>query len=490
MSHKQPSVTYTRLFINNQWMDSVSGLEFATVNPATEDVIAMVAQGDKADVNLAVAAARSAFSPDSPWRSMDASGRARLMRRLADLMERDSDILSRLDTQDNGKPVSDSLEDVEQSVNTFQYYAGWADKIHGDTIPTDGKVMTYTRMEPVGVVGQIIPWNYPLAMLSWKWAPALAAGCTIVLKPAEQTPLSALHMAALTLEAGFPPGVVNVVTGYGETVGAAIAEHQDIDKVAFTGSTETGRLVMTAAAQSNLKRVSLELGGKSPLVIMSDCDLDEAVQIAHDAIFSNHGQNCCAGSRTFVQDQIYDQFVQKAAVMAMERKVGDPWVEGIQQGPQVDRDQFDKIMGLIKSGVEEGAVLEAGGHRDGDKGFFIQPTVFSGVQDCMRIAQEEIFGPVQSVIRFRELEEVIERANNTKYGLAAGIVTKDIDKAILFSQRVLAGTVWINCYDHTVSQTPFGGYKQSGQGRELGPDGLKEYLECKTVTIAVKNKTS
>jgi len=490
MPTTKPEVLYTKLFINNEFVDAVSGKTFATIDPADEEEIAQIAEADKEDVDRAVKAAREAFQIGSSWRTMDASMRGKLIVKLADLMERDKEYIAKLDTVDNGKTFESSLGDVDQSISTFQYFAGWADKIHGDTIPADGNVMTYTRMEPVGVVGQIIPWNYPVAMLAWKWAPALAAGCTIVLKPAELTPLSALYMASLVKEAGFPPGVVNVVPGYGPSAGAAIAEHMDIDKVAFTGSTQVGRLVMAAAALSNLKRVSLELGGKSPLVVLADTDLDKAVDIAHEAIFANHGQNCCAGSRTFVQEEIYEEFVAKAGAAARGRAVGDPWAAASEQGPQIDKKQFDKILGLIESGVQEGAKLEAGGKRFGEKGFFIEPTVFSGVKDDMKIAKEEIFGPVQSIIKFSTLEEAIKRANSTSYGLAAGIITKDINKALMFSQAVQAGSVWINCYDHTLAQTPFGGFKQSGHGRELGPEGVKEYLEIKTVTIALDQKNS
>lgn len=320
-------------------------------------------------------------------------------------------------------------------------------------------------------------------MLAWKWAPALAAGCTIVLKPAEQTPLTALHCAALAKEAGYPAGVVNVVTGYGPSAGAAIASHPDIRKVAFTGSTVVGKLIMEASAKTNLKKVSLELGGKSPLVIFDDVNLDEAVEIAHNAIFANHGQNCVAGSRTFVHEKIYEQFVRKAAEAAKNRKVGNPFEKGIQQGPQVDEEMFNKVLTYIEFGKRDGAKLEAGGKRLGNEGFFIEPTVFSNVTDNMRIATDEIFGPVQSILKFRTLEEVIERANNTNYGLASGIVTNDINKALTFANAVEAGSVWVNCYDAVTPQAPFGGYKQSGFGRELGEDGLEPYLETKTVAV-------
>jgi acyl-CoA reductase-like NAD-dependent aldehyde dehydrogenase len=379
---------------------------------------------------------------------------------------------------------------MNAAVRCLRYYAGWADKIHGQHIPADGNVFVVTRKEPVGVVGQIIPWNYPVLMASWKWGPALATGCTIVMKPAEQTPLSALYLANLTLEAGFPPGVINVVNGFGETAGVALASHMEIDKVAFTGSTEVGKLIMKAAAESNLKRVSLELGGKSPLVVFPDFDLDEAVSICFDAIFLNMGQCCCAGSRTFVHEDVYDDFVQKATAKALKRKVGNPFDKGVDQGPQVSQEQFDKIMELVESGKREGASLQCGGIRWGTEGFFVEPTVFADVTDEMHIAKEEIFGPVQQIFRFSSLEEVIERANNTSYGLAAGILSKNIDTALTFAQTVQAGSVWVNCYEALCSQTPFGGFKQSGHGRELGEEGLHNYLEVKTITVAIPQKNS
>ena len=490
MAKKKPEIKYTKLFINNEFVDAESGKTFATIDPSDETEIAQIAEGDKADIDKAVRAAREAFKLGSAWRTMDASERGRLILKLTSLMSRDLDYIAALDTLDNGKTFTSAKVDVEQAISTLEYYAGMADKIHGDTIPADGSVMCYTRLEPVGVVGQIIPWNYPVAMLAWKWAPALAAGCTIVLKPAELTPLSSLYMGHLTREAGFPAGVVNVVPGYGHSAGAAVASHHNIDKVAFTGSTQVGKMVMAAAATSNLKRVSLELGGKSPLVIMDDVDIEKAAEIAHEAIFANHGQNCCAGSRTFVHEDIYDKFVSVAAEKARNRKVGDPWQDESVQGPQVSKVQFDKILGFIKSGEDEGARLEAGGKRSGEIGYFVEPTVFSGVEDNMKIASEEIFGPVQSILKFSTIDEVLERCNNTNYGLAAGILTNNINTALMFSQGVEAGSVWINCYDHTIAHTPFGGFKQSGQGRELGPEGIKAYLEVKTVTIALDQKNS
>jgi len=487
-SKRNPQIKYTKIFINNEFVNSKSGKTFPTLNPATGVKIVDVSEGDKADVDAAVVAAQAAFQPGAPWKSMDASARGKLIHKLADLIERDSEYLAALETLDNGKTFGDSQGDIGASVDVLHYYAGWADKIHGETIPVDGSFMTFTRKEPVGVVGQIIPWNYPIMMISWKLGPALATGCTVVLKPAEQTPLTALYIASLIKEAGFPPGVVNVVPGYGPTAGAAISSHMDIDKVAFTGSTEVGRLISAAASASNLKRVTLELGGKSPIIVCADADIDEAAGIAHAAIFSNHGQSCCAGSRTFVEAGIYDAFVKKATQLALNLKVGDPFQDGIQQGPQIDQDQLNKIQELMESGKKEGAKVQCGGARHGDKGYFVQPTVFSDVKDNMRIAKEEIFGPVQQILKFNTLDEAITRANATRYGLAAGIITKDLNKALLFVQSVQAGSVWVNCYDAITPQTPFGGFKESGHGRELGEAALKEYLENKTVTIGLQKK--
>ncbi|KAK2578311.1 hypothetical protein KPH14_002586 [Odynerus spinipes] len=476
-------IKYTQLFINNEFVDAESGKKFPTINPANGEVIAQISEGDKADVDKAVAAAKKAFTRCSEWRKMDASHRGKLLHKFADLIQRDLEYIATLETIDNGKTYANAKGDIQFSIEVFRYYAGWCDKIHGQTIPADGPSFVFTRKEPIGVVGQIIPWNYPFMMLAWKWAVALAAGCTVVLKPAEQTPLSALYGAALAKEAGFPAGVVNVVTGYGPTAGAAIAEHPDIRKVAFTGSTDIGHVIMEASAKSNLKRVSLELGGKSPLVIFDDVDVKKAATIAYGAIFANHGQNCCAGSRTFVQSKIYDQFVQYAKELALARKVGDPFNSETEQGPQVDEEMFQKVLHFINVGKEEGAKLEAGGERYGNVGFFVKPTVFSNVTDKMKIAKEEIFGPVQCILKFDTMEEVIERANETTYGLAAGVLTNNIDKAITFAEAVEAGSVWVNHYDGIAPQTPFGGFKKSGIGRELGEEGLKEYLETKTVSI-------
>jgi aldehyde dehydrogenase (NAD+) len=475
-----PSVT--RLLINNRWVPSESGKTFATINPSTGEEICQVAEADAADVDKAVKAARAAF--EGPWRKMRASERGRLLYRLADLIEANADELARLETLDNGKPLSIAKAvDVAKTVACYRYFAGWADKVQGKTIPIDGDFFCYTRHEPIGVVGQIIPWNYPMLMQSWKLAPALATGNTVVMKPAEQTPLSALRIGELLLEAGYPEGVVNILPGFGPTAGAAIARHMDVDKVAFTGSTEVGRLIMTAAAQSNLKRVTLELGGKSPNIIFADTDLDAAVEGAHMGIFVNQGQSCCAGSRVFVEEKIYQQFVEKSVARAAKRRVGDPLDPTTDQGPQVDQSQFDRIMGYIESGRTEGATLACGGERVGNRGYFIRPTVFADVQDDMKIAREEIFGPVMSVIAFKDVDEVIARANKTDYGLAAGVWTNDIKKAHAVANGVRAGTVWVNCYHVLDTRAPFGGFKQSGMGRELGEYALHEYTEVKTVTL-------
>ncbi|XP_018783508.1 PREDICTED: aldehyde dehydrogenase X, mitochondrial-like isoform X1 [Bactrocera latifrons] len=475
---------YTQLFINNEFVDAVSGKKFPTINPATGKVIAQIAEGDKADVDLAVAAAKKAFHRNSAWRKLSPLERTALIEKLCSLMERDKYILASLETQDNGKPFTSAIGDVMFAIMALKYYAGWTDKFFGDTIP-GGDFVVQTRKEPIGVAGQIIPWNYPLVMLAWKWAPALAVGCTIVMKPAEQTPLTALHMAALSKEAGFPAGVINVIPGYGPTAGAAISEHHDIQKVAFTGSAEIGRIIMQAAAKSNLKRVTLELGGKSPFVVFDDVDVDKAVQLTHDAIFPNQGQTCCAGTRTYVHEKIYDEFVKKSVALAKARKIGDPFEASTNHGPQIDEEMMNKILGYIEIGQKQGAKLQCGGKRVGNVGYFIEPTVFSDVTDKMRIAQEEIFGPVMSIFKFSDIEEIIDRANDVEYGLAAGILTNDINKATKFANNVDAGSVWINCYSAVLPQAPFGGYKQSGIGREMGRDGLNNYLETKTITTKI-----
>jgi aldehyde dehydrogenase (NAD+) len=476
-------ISATQLLINNRWVPAQSGKTFATVNPSTGEDICQIAEADAADVEIAIKAAREAFD-HGPWRKAAASHRGRLLTRLADLIEANADELAALESLDNGKPFAVAKAvDVAATAGCFRYFAGWADKVHGKTIPIDGEYFCYTRHEPVGVVGQIIPWNFPMLMLAWKLAPALATGNTVIMKPAEQTPLSALRIGELIVEAGFPAGVVNILPGFGPTAGAAIARHMDVDKVAFTGSTEVGHLIMEAAAKSNLKRVTLELGGKSPNIVFADTNLDEAVEGAHFGLFFNHGQCCCAGSRVFVEEKIYDEFVEKSGARARKRTVGDPFDPKTEQGPQVDAAQFDKVMGYIDSGRSEGAKLVCGGDRVGDRGYFIQPTVFADVQDEMKIAKEEIFGPVMSIIPFKSADEVVTRANRTEYGLAAAVWTRDIQKAHAIANSVRAGTVWVNCYNVLDPRAPFGGFKQSGIGRELGEYGLQQYTEVKTVTI-------
>jgi aldehyde dehydrogenase (NAD+) len=416
---------------------------------------------------------------------MDARDRGTLMYKLADIIEDEADELAALETLDNGKPISDSrAADIPLVIDCLRYYAGWADKIQGSTIPVRGEYFTYTRREPVGVVGQIIPWNFPALMVAWKWGPALAAGCTIVMKPAEQTPLTCLRMARLAQKAGIPDGVINVVPGYGPTAGAAIVKHPGIDKIAFTGEGTTAKIIQREAADT-FKRLTFELGGKSPNVVFADSDLDAAVEGAHFGLYFNQGQCCCAGSRLFVEEKVHDELVDRMKEKNADRRVGDPFDPETQQGPQVDQAQFDKILKYIGYGKSEGAKMVTGGNRIGNRGYFIEPTLFSGVTDDMRIAREEIFGPVMSVLKFKNVDEIIRRANDTNFGLAAAVWTRDIAKAHRFAKGVRAGTVWINCYDVFDAAAPFGGFKQSGIGRELGEAGLANYTELKTVTVSM-----
>ncbi|MCC9608975.1 aldehyde dehydrogenase family protein [Blastopirellula sp. JC732] len=477
-----PEVRHTQCFIDGKWVPAMSGKTFATLNPATEEVIAEVAEGDAADIDVAVRAARHAFD-SGPWRKMDARDRGALIYRLAELIEQEKEELAALETLDNGKPIKDALAaDLPLVIDCLKYYAGWADKIQGATIPIRGEYFCYTRREPVGVVGQIIPWNFPMLMTAWKWGPALASGCTIVMKPAEQTPLTCLRMAQLAQEAGIPDGVINVVPGFGPTAGGALVKHHGVDKIAFTGEHTTAQIIMKNAADT-MKRVTFELGGKSPNVVFADADLDAAIEGSHFGLYFNQGQCCTAGSRVYVEDSIYDEFCERVASMNHDRKLGDPLDMSTEQGPQVDQRQMDKILSYVDLGKKQGAKLLSGGKRFGDKGFYVEPTLFADVTDDMKIATDEIFGPVMSVLRFKGQDDIIHRANNSFYGLAAAVWTKDVKKAHRFASEVRAGTVWVNCYDVFDTAAPFGGFKMSGLGRELGAAGLDAYLENKTVTV-------
>ncbi|MDT7809054.1 MAG: hypothetical protein QOJ70_2867 [Acidobacteriota bacterium] len=480
-----------QLFIDGKWVDAESGKTFETPNPATGATLAEVAEGDKADIDKAVVAARRAF--EGSWSKVSARDRGRMLYKLAQLIESKTQELAFIETSDNGKPIKESTYiDLPGVVENFEYFAGWATKIEGETIPVPGQMFNYTLREPVGVCGQIIPWNFPLLMAAWKLAPALAAGNTVVLKPAEQTPVGALELAKLIQEAGFPDGVVNVVPGYGETAGAALAAHKDIDKVAFTGSTEVGKLIAHAAAD-NLSKVSLELGGKAPNIVFADADMDQAVSGAMMGIFFNQGQVCCAGSRLFLDARVKDEFLDRFKERAGRVKVGDPMDKDTQMGPQVSEEQLNRIKSYVDIAREEGATVLAGGctpELEGDfkKGFFFQPTIFGEVQNTMRVAQEEIFGPVVSVITFDGEEDLLRQANEVVYGLSAGIWTKDITRAHRFAKAIRAGTVWINTYNMFNAASPFGGYKQSGYGREMGKHALEMYTHIKSVWVDLSGK--
>ncbi|XP_042422184.1 aldehyde dehydrogenase family 2 member C4-like [Zingiber officinale] len=477
----EDQIKFTKLFINGEFVDSVSGKTFKTYDPRTGEAIADVAEGDAADVDLAVKAAREAFD-HGRWPRITAHERGRLMNKFADLVEQHADELAVLDSLDAGKLLSSGKAiDLPHCIHILRYYAGAADKIHGETLKLGGEYQGYTLLEPIGVVGHIIPWNFPSTMFFLKVSPALAAGCTMVIKPAEQTPLSALYYAHLAKQAGIPDGVINVVNGFGATAGATLSSHMNVDKISFTGSTETGRKVMEAAAKSNLKTVSLELGGKSPLIIFDDADVDMAVALARVATFFNKGEICVAGSRVYVQEGIYDEFVEKAAEAAKSWKTGDPFDPTVQQGPQIDKSQFEKVLRYVELGKQEGATLVTGGKACGEKGFYIEPTIFTDVKEDMKIFQDEIFGPVMSLMKFKTIEEVIDKANSTKYGLAAGVVTKDLNIANRISRSVRAGTIWINCYFAFDPGCPFGGFKMSGFGRDLGMHAVEKYMQVKSV---------
>lgn len=489
------SVTETprryQLFIDGKWVDAESGKTFSTPNPSTGETLAEVAEADKADIDKAVAAARRAF--EGKWSKLSARERGRLLYKLSQLIEAKSQELAALETADNGKPIRESgYVDLPQVVENFEYFAGWATKIEGETIPVPGQMFNYTLRQPLGVCGQIIPWNFPLLMAAWKLAPALAAGNTIVLKPAEQTPVTAMELGKLIQEAGFPDGVVNIVPGYGETAGAALASHPGIDKIAFTGSTEVGKIIARSAAE-NLTKVTLELGGKAPNIVFADADIDQAVNGAMMGIFFNQGQVCCAGSRLFLDERVKDEFLERFKARAEKVVVGDPMDKATQMGPQVSEEQLTRIKGYVDIARGEGANVLTGGcppQLEGNfqKGYFFQPTVFSEVQNKMRVAQEEIFGPVVSVITFKDEKELLQQANETVYGLSAGIWTKDITRAHRFARDINAGTVWINTFNMFNAASPFGGFKQSGYGREMGKHALELYTHVKSVWVDLSGK--
>jgi phenylacetaldehyde dehydrogenase len=478
-----------KLLIDGQWAESASGKTFDTINPATEEKLAEAAHGEAADIDRAVRAARQAFAWDSPWRRMTPSERGKVIWRIGDLIEQHADEFATLESLDNGKPFGVArAADVPLAADLFHYMAGWPTKILGDTtpisaLPAPGEYLSYTLRDPVGVVGQIIPWNFPLLMAAWKLGPVLACGCTVVLKPAEQTPLSALRLGELMQEAGLPPGVVNIVTGFGDA-GAALAAHDGVDKVAFTGSTEVGKLIVKAAA-GNLKKVSLELGGKSPNVVFADADREAAIAGAANGIFFNHGQCCNAGSRLYIQSEAYDEVVAGVAEAAKKIKVGPGMEQDTEMGPLISDEQFEKVLGYLQSGTEQGAEAVVGGDRQGDRGYFVQPTILANTSEDMKVVREEIFGPVVCAMPFDDPDEIARTANDTNYGLAAGIFTRDISKAHRTAARLRAGTVWINTYHVFDAAQPFGGYKESGWGREMGHQVLDNYLETKAVCVAL-----
>jgi aldehyde dehydrogenase (NAD+) len=477
---------HKKMLIDGKWIDAVSGKTFETRNPATGELLATVAEGDAADINAAVAAARRAF--EGPWSKVKPYERQNLLLKFADLVERHFDELSTLDTLDMGAPISRTRTMKQRVLGMLRFYAGQATSIHGETIDNSlpGEIFSYTLKEPVGVVGAIIPWNAPLSSSIWKIGPVIATGCTVVLKPAEEAPLTSLRLGELAMEAGIPSGVVNVVPGYGETAGAALAEHPDVDKVAFTGSHFTGQSIIRASA-GNLKRVSLELGGKSPDIVFADADLDAAVPGAAMAVFSNSGQICSAGTRLFVEQRIYDEFVGKVAEFGKGLRVGNGLDPETQIGPLVSEQQMERVTGYFDVGRKEGAQALAGGERltggHLEKGYFVPPTVFANVNDDMRIAQEEIFGPVISAISFKDPDELVKRANATTFGLGSGVWTRDVSKAHKFAKAIRAGSVWVNCYQTMDPAVPFGGYKMSGYGRESGIQHVEEYLNVKAVWI-------
>ncbi len=486
MTLRQPTtVKPGRLLIGGEWTSARSGKTFATLNPATEKKLTDIAYGEEIDIDAAVKAARQAFD-SGPFSRLSPRDRGVLLWKLADLVDAHKEELAILESMDNGKPISECLGfDLPQVVETFRYYAGWADKNLGEINPVSGKYFSYTLREPAGVVGQIIPWNFPLLMAAWKLGPALACGCTVVLKPAEQTPLTALRLGELIMQAGFPSGVVNIISG-DHVAGAALANHPQVDKIAFTGSTEVGKKVMVAAAQ-NLKRVSMELGGKSPNIIFADADIEAAAQGCVTSIFFNQGEVCCAGTRLYLHESIQDQFLEVFTRLAKNLKVGNPLDSATQMGAQVSQEQHERILSYIEKGKTEGAQLLTGGHSLREKlgGFFLEPTIFAKTTEKMAVYKEEIFGPVLSARSFKDTDSLIAMANNTPYGLAAGVWTKDVSRAHEVARKLKAGTVWVNCYNVFDAAVPFGGYKESGFGRELGKAALELYTGQKAVWMAL-----
>ncbi len=470
-----------KLYINGEFVEAVSGKTFESYNPATGEVLAIVSEADTADVDKAAKAAKNSFE-DGPWSKMSAAERAKLMFKLADLIEENQEELAQLESLDNGKPVNEAkMADLPNTIEQFRYFGGWATKVMGQTIPVSGPFLNYTRHEPVGVAGQIIPWNFPLMMAAWKIAPALATGCTVVLKPAEQTPLTALYLAELIEEAGFPPGVVNIIPGFGETAGDALVKHPDVNKIAFTGSTTVGKMIMKNAADT-MKRVTLELGGKSPNIILPDADLSKAAPGVFTGIMANQGEICSAGSRVFIQKKHFDNVMSELVNYAKNVKQGHGLDTTTEMGPLVSKEQQDRVVNYINIGQEEGATVSAGGGSS-EKGYFVEPTIFSDVSDDMRIAKEEIFGPVVVAMPYNDMDEIITRANNSDFGLAAGVWTENVKNAHYIASRLKAGTVWVNCYSMVDPASPFGGFKQSGFGREMGSYALQNYTEVKSVWI-------
>lgn len=483
------SLPPSKLFVNGSFLESTSATRIEVRNPATGELISTVPDANAADVDKAVAAARASFESKA-WRGKDSSEKERILWRLADIMDAHKEELAAFVSLENGKTLREALRaDVNPAIDAVRYYAGWVRRIFGETIPVDGPYLNFTMREPVGVVGAIVPWNYPVCIAMWKLAPALACGCSVVLKPSELTPLTALKIAGYAMEAGIPEGVLNVVTGYGPTTGEAMSRHMDIDKISFTGSIRTARSLMKASGESNLKRLSLELGGKNPNIIFPDADLNEALKSAFSGIFSNKGEVCSSGSRLLLHQDIHDQFLDMLVEKAKAMKVGDPLDAASEMGAQISEAQMNRILGYLDAGKREGATVMCGGERDTDgakaKGYFIKPTIFSGVTPEMKIAQEEIFGPVLSVIKFKDADQAVSIANGTIYGLVSAVWTKDIQLAMRMAADIKAGSVWINTYNGFDSASPFGGYKQSGFGRDLGAYALEQYTNVKSVWIAL-----